>query len=135
MLDWTGEERVVVVAHSMGGIAALQFAEQYPSELGDRVAGLVLVGSTYLDTVRGMTAAVGAWGSAWAQRTLITGAFRFMGQDPVRAQQLRRRGSDLGYLGTRCSASGRTRRPARSRSSTRPWPAPTSRCGPRSSPA
>jgi pimeloyl-ACP methyl ester carboxylesterase len=106
VLDWTGEDRVVVVAHSMGGIAALQLAEQFPSELGDRVAGLVLVGSTYLDTVRGMTAAVGAWGSAWAQRTLITGAFRFMGQDPVRANQLRRRGSDLGYLGTRLFGFG-----------------------------
>ena len=106
VLDWTGEERVVVVAHSMGGIATLQFAEQFPDELGGRVAGLVLVGSTYVDTVRGMTAAVSAWGAAWAQRTLITGAFRFMGQDPVRAQQLRRRGSDLGYLGTRLFGFG-----------------------------
>ena len=106
VLDWTGEERVVVVAHSMGGIAALQFAEQFPEELGGRVAGLVLVGSTYVDTVRGMTAAVSAWGAAWAQRSLITGAFRFMGQDPVRANQLRRRGSDLGYLGTRLFGFG-----------------------------
>jgi len=106
VLDWTGEDRVVVVAHSMGGIASLQFAEQFPGELGGRVAGLVLVGSTYVDTVRGMTAAVSAWGSAWAQRTLITGAFRFMGQDPVRANQLRRRGSDLGYLGTRLFGFG-----------------------------
>jgi pimeloyl-ACP methyl ester carboxylesterase len=106
VLDWTGEERVVLVAHSMGGIAALQFAEQFPDELGGRVAGLVLVGSTYVDTVRGMTAAVSAWGAAWAQRTLITGAFRFMGQDPARAQQLRRRGSDLGYLGTRLFGFG-----------------------------
>jgi pimeloyl-ACP methyl ester carboxylesterase len=106
VLDWTGEERVVVVAHSMGGIATLQFAEQFPEELGNRVAGLVLVGSTYVDTVRGMTAAVSAWGAAWAQRTLITGAFRFMGQDPLRAQQLRRRGSDLGYLGTRLFGFG-----------------------------
>jgi pimeloyl-ACP methyl ester carboxylesterase len=106
VLDWTGEERVVVVAHSMGGIATLQFAEQFPEELGNRVAGLVLVGSTYVDTVRGMTAAVSAWGAAWAQRTLITGAFRFMGQDPDRAQQLRRRGSDLGYLGTRLFGFG-----------------------------
>jgi pimeloyl-ACP methyl ester carboxylesterase len=106
VLDWTGEERVVVVAHSMGGIAALRLAEQFPEELGARVTGLVLVGSTYVDTVRGMTAAVSAWGSAWAQRTLITGAFRFMGQDPERAQQLRRRGSDLGYLGTRLFGFG-----------------------------
>ena len=106
VLDWIGEERVVVVAHSMGGIATLQFAEQFPEELGGRVAGLVLVGSTYIDTVRGMTAAVSAWGAAWAQRSLITGAFRYMGQDPVRAQQLRRRGSDLGYLGTRLFGFG-----------------------------
>jgi pimeloyl-ACP methyl ester carboxylesterase len=106
VLDWTGEERVVVVAHSMGGIASLQFAELFPEELASRVAGLVLVGSTYVDTVRGMTAAVSAWGSAWAQRTLITGAFRFMGQDPARANQLRRRGSDLGYLGTRLFGFG-----------------------------
>ena len=112
VLDWTGEERVVVIAHSMGGIATLQFAEQYPQELGGRVAGLVLVGSTYVDTVRGMTAAFSAWGAAWAQRTLITGAFRFMGQDPVRAQQLRRRGSDLGYLGTRLFGFGSSPSPS-----------------------
>jgi pimeloyl-ACP methyl ester carboxylesterase len=112
VLDWTGEQRVVVIAHSMGGIASLQFAERFPEELGGRVTGLVLVGSTYVDTVRGMTAAVSAWGSAWAQRTLITGAFRFMGQDPARAQQLRRRGSDLGYLGTRLFGFGSSPSPS-----------------------
>jgi pimeloyl-ACP methyl ester carboxylesterase len=106
VLDWTGEERLVVVAHSMGGMAALKFAELFPEELGGRVAGLALIGSTYLDTVRGMTAAVTARGAYRAQRALITGAFRFMGQDPVRANQLRRRGSDLGYLGTRLFGFG-----------------------------
>jgi pimeloyl-ACP methyl ester carboxylesterase len=112
VLDWTGEERVVVVAHSLGGIASLQFAEMFPEEMGSRVAGLVLVGSTYVDTLRGMTAAVSAWGAAWAQRSLITGAFRFMGQDPVRANQLRRRGSDLGYLGTRLFGFGSSPSPS-----------------------
>jgi pimeloyl-ACP methyl ester carboxylesterase len=106
VLDWTGEERLVVVAHSMGGMGALKLAELFPEELGSRVAGLALVGSTYLDTVRGMTAAVTARGAYRAQRALITGAFRFMGQDPVRANQLRRRGSDLGYLGTRLFGFG-----------------------------
>jgi pimeloyl-ACP methyl ester carboxylesterase len=106
VLDWTGEERVVVVAHSMGGMATLQFAQLFPEELGTRVAGLVLIGSTYLDTLRGMSAAVTARGAATAQRALITGAFRFIEQDPVRANQLRRRGSDLGYLGTRLFGFG-----------------------------
>jgi pimeloyl-ACP methyl ester carboxylesterase len=106
VLDWAGEERVVVVAHSMGGMGTLKFVELFPQELRDRVAGLVLIGSTYLDTVRGMTAAVTARGAYRAQRVLITGAFRFMGQDPVRASQLRRRGSDLGYLGTRLFGFG-----------------------------
>ena len=106
VLDWTGEERLVVVAHSMGGMATLKFAELFPEELGGQVAGLALIGSTYLDTVRGMTAAVTARGAYRAQRAVITGAFRFMGQDPVRANQLRRRGSDLGYLGTRLFGFG-----------------------------
>jgi pimeloyl-ACP methyl ester carboxylesterase len=106
VLDWAGEDRVVVVAHSMGGMGALKFVELFPQELRDRVAGLMLIGSTYLDTVRGMTAAVTARGAYRAQRVLITGAFRFMGQDPVRASQLRRRGSDLGYLGTRLFGFG-----------------------------
>jgi pimeloyl-ACP methyl ester carboxylesterase len=106
VLDWTGEERVVVVAHSMGGMATLQFAQLFPEELATRVAGLVLIGSTYLDTLRGMTAAVTARGAATAQRALITSAFRFIEQDPVRANQLRRRGSDLGYLGTRLFGFG-----------------------------
>jgi pimeloyl-ACP methyl ester carboxylesterase len=106
VLDWTGEDRVVLVAHSMGGIASLQFAKQFPGELGSRVAGLVLVGATYLDAVRGMAAAVSVRGAAWAQRTVLTGAFRYLGQDPVRAHQLRRRGSDLGYLGTRLFGFG-----------------------------
>jgi pimeloyl-ACP methyl ester carboxylesterase len=112
VLDWTGEDRVVVVAHSMAGIAALQFAQQYPEELGGRVAGLVLVDSTYADALKGMTAALTARGAASAQRALITAGFRFIGADPVRANQLRRRGSDLGYLGTRLFGFGSSPSPS-----------------------
>jgi len=36
-----GEERMVLVAHSMGGYLAMAYAQRYP----DRVAGLVLIGS------------------------------------------------------------------------------------------
>jgi pimeloyl-ACP methyl ester carboxylesterase len=106
VIDWTGEERVVVVAHSMAGMAALQLASLVPEEFGRRVAGLVLVDSTYTDALRGMTASLTSRGAAQVQRAAITASFRFIGQDPIRANQLRRRGSDLGYLGTRLFGFG-----------------------------
>ena len=106
VIDWTGEDRVVVVAHSMGGIAALKLAELWPEELRARIAGLVLVGSTYADALKGMSAAVTARGAFTVQRAAIKTAFKFFGADPVRASQLRRRGSDLGYLGTRLFGFG-----------------------------
>jgi pimeloyl-ACP methyl ester carboxylesterase len=106
VLDWTGEDRVVLVAHSMGGIAALKLAELWPEEMGTRIAGLVLVDSTYADALKGMSAAVTARGALTVQRAAIRTAFKFFGADPVRANQLRRRGSDLGYLGTRLFGFG-----------------------------
>jgi pimeloyl-ACP methyl ester carboxylesterase len=106
VLDWTGEERVVLVAHSMGGMAALKLAEREPERMGGQVAGLALVDSTYADALKGMSAAVTARGALTVQRSAIKLAFKFFGQDPVRAAQLRRRGSDLGYLGTRLFGFG-----------------------------
>jgi pimeloyl-ACP methyl ester carboxylesterase len=106
VIDWTGESRVVVIAHSLAGMAALQFAASFPEEMGQRLAGLVLVDTTYADALRGMTASLTARGAAQVQRVVITAGFRFIGQDPVRANQLRRRGSDFGYLGTRLFGFG-----------------------------
>jgi pimeloyl-ACP methyl ester carboxylesterase len=106
VLDWTGERRVVVVAHSMAGIASLELCRLFPEEAGGRIAGLVLVGSTYADALKGMSAAIAARGAHTVQRALITAAFDFIRHDPVRANRLRRRGSDLGYLGTRLFGFG-----------------------------
>jgi pimeloyl-ACP methyl ester carboxylesterase len=106
VLDWTGEQRVVLVAHSMGGMAALKLAELEPGRMGGQVAGLALVDTTYADALKGMSAAITARGALTVQRSAIKLAFRFFGQDPVRAAQLRRRGSDLGYLGTRLFGFG-----------------------------
>ncbi len=106
VLNWTGEDRVVVVAHSMAGIAALQLADSFPEEFGSRVAGLVLVGSTYVNVLEGMSAALTSRAAGTLQRAAIKAGFRFMGTDPLRADQLRRRGSDLGYLGTRTFGFG-----------------------------
>jgi pimeloyl-ACP methyl ester carboxylesterase len=106
VLDWTGERQVVLVAHSMGGMAALKLAEREPGRMGGQVAGLALVDTTYADALKGMTAAITARGALTVQRSAIKLAFKFFGQDPVRAAQLRRRGSDLGYLGTRLFGFG-----------------------------
>ena len=106
VVDWTGEDRVVVVAHSLAGMAALQFAALFPEEMGGRLAGLVLVSTTYMDALRGMTASLTSRGAALIQRAAITASFKFIGQDPARANQLRRRGSDFGYLGTRLFGFG-----------------------------
>jgi pimeloyl-ACP methyl ester carboxylesterase len=106
VIDWTGESRVVVVAHSLAGMAALRFAASFPEEMGQRLAGLVLVDTTYADALRGMTASLTSRGAAQIQRAAITAGFRFIGQDPARANQLRRRGSDFGYLGTRLFGFG-----------------------------
>jgi pimeloyl-ACP methyl ester carboxylesterase len=106
VIDWTGESRVVVIAHSLAGMAALQFAASFPEEMGQRLAGLVLVDTTYADALRGMTASLTSRGAAQIQRAAITAGFRFIGQDPARARQLRRRGSDFGYLGTRLFGFG-----------------------------
>jgi pimeloyl-ACP methyl ester carboxylesterase len=106
VIDWTGESRVVVIAHSLAGIAALQFAALFPEEMGHRLAGMVLVDTTYADALRGMTASLTSRGAAQIQRAAISAGFRFIGQDPVRANQLRRRGSDFGYLGTRLFGFG-----------------------------
>ena len=106
VIDWTGESRVVVIAHSLAGMAALRFAASFPEEVGQRLAGLVLVDTTYADALLGMTASLTSRGAAQIQRAVITAGFRFIGQDPVRANQLRRRGSDFGYLGTRLFGFG-----------------------------
>jgi len=112
VIDWTGEDRVVVIAHSMAGMAALEFIDTFPEEIGARIAGLVLVDSTYADALRGMAASVTSRAVATVQRAVVSAGFKFIGQDPMRAHQLRRRGSDLGYLGTRLFGFGSSPSPA-----------------------
>jgi len=112
VIDWTGEDRVVVVAHSMAGMAALEFIDTFPEELGTRVAGLVLVDSTFADAIHGMAASVTSRAAATAKRAVLSTGFKFLAQDPHRAHQLRRRGSDLGFLGTRLFGFGSKPSPA-----------------------
>ena len=105
VIGWTAEDsrpgKVVLVMHSMSGMAALKLAELEPELIAARVAGVVLVDTSYADNLRGMAAALSSRGPAKLQLALYSAAYRMAGQDPPRALQLRRRGSDMGYLTTR----------------------------------
>jgi pimeloyl-ACP methyl ester carboxylesterase len=49
---------VVLVGHSMGGMAILAFAEAYPEEFRGRVAGLILADTAAAEVVRGLLGGV-----------------------------------------------------------------------------
>ena len=91
------EGRAILVGHSMGGMALLSFAKQFPEEFGGRVAGAVFVDTAASDVLREI---FGDWGSR------IGGALRRVG-DRYRerielAERLRQRvrsmGADLSFL-------------------------------------
>jgi pimeloyl-ACP methyl ester carboxylesterase len=95
----------VLVAHSMSGFAALALTSRAGLRARN-VAGLVLVDTAYDDTLRGFAAAVTARTARRAQLALIAPAYHLAGQRAHLAHQLRRRGSDFGYLGTRLFGFG-----------------------------
>jgi pimeloyl-ACP methyl ester carboxylesterase len=49
---------VVLVGHSMGGMAILAFAEAYPEEFGNRVVGALLADTAAAEVVRGLLGGV-----------------------------------------------------------------------------
>ena len=54
VLDAIAPDRsAIVVGHSMGGMAAIALAEQRPELFGPRIGGLVLVGSSSADLLKG----------------------------------------------------------------------------------
>jgi pimeloyl-ACP methyl ester carboxylesterase len=52
VLAFAGDRPAVLVGHSIGGMTTLTYCKEYPQALGTRVAGLVLVHTTYTNPVR-----------------------------------------------------------------------------------
>ena len=52
VLAFAGDRPAVLVGHSIGGMITLTYCKDYPQALGTRVAGLVLVHTTYTNPVR-----------------------------------------------------------------------------------
>ena len=57
VIDLANGQPVILVGHSIGGMTTLTFCRLFPEALGTRVAGLVLVHTTYTNPVRTTTLA------------------------------------------------------------------------------
>jgi pimeloyl-ACP methyl ester carboxylesterase len=99
------EGPAVLVGHSMGGMALLSFAEEFPDEFGTRVAAVVLADTGASDLVR---EALGDLGSR-AERTIRPLFWRLVGNvdrsDRVR-QMVQQRGADLALVLARVTNFG-----------------------------
>jgi pimeloyl-ACP methyl ester carboxylesterase len=88
---------VVLVGHSMGGMAVLALADQYPEEFSKRVAGVVFADTAASDVLREVFGGLGAR-LGWALRRAGTRYSR----RPELAERLQRRvrsfGADLTFL-------------------------------------
>ncbi|MFN2614320.1 MAG: alpha/beta fold hydrolase [Actinomycetota bacterium] len=96
--------RVVLVGHSMGGMAALEYARLFPEKIGTTVAGLVLVDTTAADVMGGMLPA--GRRIAAALQGLQEVVMRALAGRVDAVDRLRRNGSTVAYLGTRVMGFG-----------------------------
>jgi pimeloyl-ACP methyl ester carboxylesterase len=90
---------LVLVGHSMGGMAVMAFAEQFPEVVASRVAGVALLSTStgkLADVTLGAPAAIGR-----TIRTVAPRAMKVLGKRPHLVDHGRRFGSDLVFLVTK----------------------------------
>lgn len=109
--DVSPNEPVIVVGHSMGGMATLKFCELFPEKIGPRVSGIVLADTTSADVMGGIMPAVGRRIRAGIQG-LQDVSFRMLAGRPARVDRLRKGVGDLAYIGTRLMGFGPSPSPA-----------------------
>jgi pimeloyl-ACP methyl ester carboxylesterase len=102
--DRAPDAPVVLVGHSMGGMAALEYARIFPERLGKRVAGIVLADTTAADVMGGMVPA--GRRIVAAVQGLQEAAMRAFAGRAETVDRLRRNGSTMSYLGTRLMGFG-----------------------------
>lgn len=99
------EGPVVLVGHSLGGMAILSFASLHPEELGSRIQGVVLANTAASDILKSVLGNLGER----AALAILPYARRFVSQ-PGRAYRLRSRlvgsGGDLAFLIARMTNFG-----------------------------
>jgi pimeloyl-ACP methyl ester carboxylesterase len=98
VLDATCPEGpVVLIGHSMGGMAILSLAAAHPEEFGDRVVGVVLANTAAGEFLKEL---LGGLAVRWA--ALVRRAVAGLGARPARVDRIRRlaagHGADLAFL-------------------------------------
>jgi pimeloyl-ACP methyl ester carboxylesterase len=95
----------VLVGHSMGGMAILSFAAQFPEEFGGRVRATVLADTGAADFVSEMATGLGA-----SAARLLSGGARRLAKRPDRVHRIRSRAfagrADLAFLIARATNFG-----------------------------
>lgn len=82
VLDAEGCRPSLLVAHSLGGVAVVAFAERFPEEFGARVKGVVLANTTLGQALPGAAAQTRRSG-------LLPWSIRWLSRNPQRAYRLR----------------------------------------------
>jgi pimeloyl-ACP methyl ester carboxylesterase len=100
-----GDQPVVLVGHSMGGMTVLALADQHPELFGSKVIGAVLISTaaTTVDPVNWLPAPLRP-AARIAMPSMMTGASKGLMADVV--ERSRQSASDIAFLGTRRIAFG-----------------------------
>lgn len=99
-------ERVAIVGHSMGGMALIRFCELFPEIVRDRVSGISLVDTTAADVVREALPFLPRRLRAAAQGAQEVAMRAIVSLDRPSVDRLRRRASDVAWLGVRTMGFG-----------------------------
>ncbi|MBA3729131.1 MAG: alpha/beta hydrolase [Actinobacteria bacterium] len=99
------DQPVVLIGHSLGGMAVLSFANLHPEEFGSRVGGVVLANTSAGDLLKAMLGALGSRAGTY----LAPWAHRLSG-NPARLHRLRQGlfhgGAGLAFLAARATNFG-----------------------------
>lgn len=109
--DTCKEEQVILLGHSMGGMAILRYAELHPLALGRQVKGIILADTTSADVFGGMLPGAARRVSAFVQMAQTASMRALIGQ-AERFDRARAKGRSVAYLTTRVMGFGPDPSPA-----------------------
>lgn len=107
-----GPGPVVIVGHSMGGMALLTYCAMFTEKLGRQVAGIVLVDTTSADVMPGMVEFLPRRVTAAFQGVQEAALRAIAGLDRAGVDKMRRRASDLSWMLVRAMGFGPNASPA-----------------------